>query len=107
MKIAQIAPLYEAVPPHGYGGTERVVHWLTEELVQRGAEVQLFASGDSKTSAELIPCCERALRLDSRTSGALAYHLVMIEELRRRAATFDVVHSHIDYLPFSQLRSMP
>lgn len=104
MKIAQIAPLYEAVPPTGYGGTERVVHWLTEELVRRGCDIELFASGDSQTSAHLVPACKRALRCDGRSQDGLAPHVVMIEEVLRRAKQFDVIHSHIDYLPFSQFR---
>jgi glycosyltransferase involved in cell wall biosynthesis len=104
MKVAQIAPLYEAVPPTGYGGTERVVHWLTEELVRQGADVELFASGDSRTSARLVAGCERALRHDGRSKDGLVPHMILVEEVLRRARQFDVIHSHIDYLPFSQFR---
>jgi glycosyltransferase involved in cell wall biosynthesis len=104
MKVAQIAPLYEAVPPTGYGGTERVVHWLTEELVRQRADVELFASGDSKTSARLVASCQRALRQDGRSRDGLAPHIIMMEEVLRRARQYDIIHSHIDYLPFSQFR---
>lgn len=104
MKVAQIAPLYEAVPPTGYGGTERVVHWLTEELVRQGADVELFASGDSRTSARLVAGCARALRHDGRSKDGLVPHMILVEKVLRRARKFDVIHSHIDYLPFSQFR---
>ena len=79
MKIAQIAPLIESVPPRLYGGTERIVSYLTEELVRQGHEVTLFASGDSLTSAELVPCSERALRLDPRVRDPLPYYMVMLD----------------------------
>lgn len=104
MRIAQIAPLYERVPPLLYGGTERVVSYLTEELVRQGHDVTLFASGDSITNARLVPCSERSLRLDKRVVDPLAHHFVMLEEVFRRADEFDVMHFHIDYLhyPFSQ-----
>ena len=100
MKIAQIAPLYESVPPSYYGGTERVVSYLTEELVRQGHEVTLFASGDSVTSARLVPCCERSLRLDKTSVDPLPHHLLMLERVYRMAAEFDVLHFHIDYLHF-------
>src|SRR6266545_2678267 len=100
MRIAQIAPLYESVPPQQYGGTERVVSYLTEELVRQGHEVTLFASGDSKTSAELVSCCPKSLRLNAEQDDSLIPHLIMLEEIKRRAAEFDVIHSHIDYLSF-------
>lgn len=103
MKIAQVAPLYESVPPHLYGGTERVVSYLTEELVRRGEDVTLFASGDSKTTAKLVPACERSLRL-TKAIDTLALHFVMLEEVVRRADEFDVVHFHIDYLHYSVSR---
>ena len=109
MKIAQIAPLYESVPPLAYGGTERVVHYLTEELVAMGHDVTLFASGDSKTSAELIPGCERALRLDPNCRDPLAHHMVMMDQLAKQRDRFDVFHFHIDYLHFlmSRLTRLP
>lgn len=100
MKIAQVSPLYESVPPCQYGGTERIVSYLTEELIRQGHEVTLFASGDSKTSAKLIAPCRRALRRDPECRDPLAAHIVMIEEVFRRAAEFDVIHFHIDYLHF-------
>src|SRR5689334_4598362 len=99
MRIAQLAPLYEAVPPLGYGGTERVVAGLTEELVGNGHEVVLFASGDSVTSAELVPCCPRGLRLDA-VRDPIAHHVVQLGKLVERADEFDVIHNHIDYLAF-------
>ena len=100
MRIAQVAPLYEAVPPKFYGGTERVVSYLTEELVRQGHEVTLFASGDSVTAAELVPVCPRALRLDKACVDQLALHFVLLEKVFRAAHRFDVVHFHIDYLHF-------
>ena len=98
MKIAQIAPLYESVPPKFYGGTERVVSYLTEELVRQGHEVTLFASGDSKTAAKLVRCSDMALRLNPIFLDPLPYHVIMLEEVRRRAEEFDVLHFHIDFL---------
>jgi glycosyltransferase involved in cell wall biosynthesis len=100
MKIAQIAPLIESVPPRLYGGTERIVSYLTEELVLQGHDVTLFASGDSKTSARLVPCCEQALRLDSRVREHVPYHLAMLEKVKRLAARFDVLHFHTDLVHF-------
>jgi glycosyltransferase involved in cell wall biosynthesis len=101
MKIAQVAPLYESVPPKLYGGTERVVSYLTEELVQQGHDVTLFASGDSETTAKLRPMCERALRLEGRKIiDPLAHHVRMIEVVARETEDFDIVHFHIDYLHF-------
>ncbi len=104
MKIAQVAPLYESVPPNGYGGTERVVSWLTEELVRLGHEVTLFASGDSKTSARLIPGCAAALRTNPDCHDPLAHHLLMFEQLRKHLDEFDVIHFHTDYLHYSLCR---
>jgi glycosyltransferase involved in cell wall biosynthesis len=104
MRIAQFAPLYEAVPPAGYGGTERVVSWLTEELVRQGHDVTLFASGDSHTTARLVPGCAKALRRNEACLDALAHHILMLESLRKRRAEFDVVHFHIDYLHFPLVR---
>jgi glycosyltransferase involved in cell wall biosynthesis len=104
MNIAQVAPLYETVPPLGYGGTERVVSWLTEELVRLGHNVTLFASGDSSTSARLIPGCAVSLRTNPDCNDYLAPHLLMLEQLRKRKSEFDVVHFHTDYLHFSLCR---
>ena len=104
MKIAQVAPLFESVPPRLYGGTERVVSWLTEELVRQGHEVTLFASGDSMTSAELVPCCPRALRLDPTVRDAIPHTMVMLDKVLERAGEFDVVHFHIDYFHFPHFR---
>jgi glycosyltransferase involved in cell wall biosynthesis len=99
MKIAQIAPLYERVPPQLYGGTERVVSYLTEELVRLGHEVTLFASGDSVTTARLESCCQQALRLQ-RCIDPLAHHVVMLDKVLECAHKFDVLHFHADYLHF-------
>ncbi len=101
MRIAQIAPLHEAVPPKLYGGTERVVSFLTEELVAQGHNVTLFASGDSVTSAKLESVWPRALRLDPAIRDPIAPHMVMMEMVRRQADEFDVLHFHMDYWPFS------
>src|SRR5262245_4594479 len=101
MRIAQVAPLTEAIPPKLYGGTERVVHWLTEELVALGHDVTLFASGDSQTSSKLEACWPRALRLDGSVRDANALHMAMLEQVRRRTDEFDVLHFHLDYYPFS------
>lgn len=100
MKIAQIAPLIESVPPRFYGGTERVVSYLTEALVTAGHDVTLFASADSRTSARLVPCCDIALRLNPRFKDPLPHMTIMIEEVRRRVDEFDVFHFHIDYLHY-------
>jgi glycosyltransferase involved in cell wall biosynthesis len=107
MKIAQIAPLYERVPPLLYGGTERIVSYLTEELVRQGHEVTLFASGDSHTGAALVPCSEAALRLDPLIRDPLPYHLMQMDEVGRRAAEFDVLHFHTDLVHFPLLRYLP
>jgi glycosyltransferase involved in cell wall biosynthesis len=106
MRIAQIAPLIESVPPRLYGGTERIVSYLTEELVHQGHQVTLFASGDSLTSAELVPCTERALRLDPRVRDPLPHYMVMLDQLRRRADEFDILHFHIDYLHYPLFRDL-
>jgi len=98
LRIAQIAPLYERVPPKLYGGTERIVSYLTEELVHQGHDVTLFASGDSKTSAKLVPCCDIALRLNPSVRDALPYHMIMLEQIRCRVDEFDILHFHIDIL---------
>ncbi|MDQ2804907.1 MAG: glycosyltransferase family 4 protein [Pseudomonadota bacterium] len=101
MRIAQIAPLHEAVPPKLYGGTERVVSFLTEELVALGHDVTLFASGDSETTTELEAIWPRALRLDPSIRDPIAPHMLLMEAVRRRADEFDVLHFHMDYWPFS------
>jgi glycosyltransferase involved in cell wall biosynthesis len=98
MRIAQVAPLYERVPPTFYGGTERIVSYLTEELVRQGHEVTLFASGDSRTTAKLVRCCDMALRLNPAVRDPLPYHVIMLEEVRQRLDQFDVLHFHIDLL---------
>ena len=103
MRIAQISPLNEAMPPKLYGGTERVVSWLTEELVAMGHDVTLFASGDSVTSATLAPMRDQAIRLDPTVKDPLALHYRMIEQVYRRKDEFDVLHSHLDYFPLSLL----
>ncbi len=105
MRIAQVAPLIESVPPKSYGGTERVASWLTEELVRTGHHVTLFASGESQTAAELVACSPRALRFDPNATVPDVYHLMMLDQLWQRAAEFDVVHFHIDYLHFPLFRS--
>ena len=105
MKIAQIAPLAESCPPKLYGGTERVVSFLTEELADQGHDVTLFASGDSVTAAELVPCSERALRLQPGPVDALPYHMVLLEEVARRAHEFDALHFHIDLMHAPVVRS--
>lgn len=101
MRIAQIAPLTEAIPPKLYGGTERVISWLTEELVAFGHDVTLFASGDSQTSGKLIAVWPKALRVDCEVRDAVALHMAMLELVRRQAAEFDLLHFHLDYYPFS------
>ena len=109
MRIAQLAPLAERVPPWLYGGTERVVSALTEELVRRGHEVSLFASGDSLTSAALIPVTDRALRLDPGVRDAHAYTMLELGRVFERAAEFDLIHNHLDYFawPFARLVRTP
>ncbi|MBB2791628.1 UNVERIFIED_ORG: glycosyltransferase involved in cell wall biosynthesis [Rhizobium pisi] len=104
MKIAQIAPLAESVPPKLYGGTERIVSYLAEELVAQGHEVTLFASGDSVTQARLVSCADVALRLNPAVKEHLPHQVVMLEEIRQRAHEFDVLHFHIDLLHFPLIR---
>src|ERR1700760_3576453 len=105
LRIAQVSPLYESVPPQLYGGTERIVSYLTEELVRQGHEVTLFASGDSETAAALVPCAPAALRLaavsDSSPSVAL-----QLEKIRKRAGDFDIAHFHSDFYHFPLVRSL-
>src|SRR5258708_1899491 len=109
MRIAQVAPLTEAVPPKLYGGTERVVHWLTEELVALGHEVTLFASGDSQTSAKLDATWPRALRLDGSVLDPYALHMVMLERVRQKCddEEFDFLHFHLDYFSWSLFSRQP
>lgn len=104
MRIAQVAPLYESVPPRFYGGTERIVSYLTEELVRAGHDVTLFASGDSSTTARLVPCASRGLRMDDESSDPLAEHVLMLEKVFHAADDFDVIHFHVDYLHFPMSR---
>ena len=104
MRIAQVAPLHESVPPKYYGGTERVVSYLTEELVRQGHDVTLFASGDSETRARLIPITHRALRLDRYCTDPLAHHVLLLEKVMQRWSEFDIVHFHVDYLHFPLMR---
>jgi len=106
MRIAQVSPLHESVPPRGYGGTERVVAYLTDELVRLGHDVTLFASGDSCTSARLVPIVPRSLRTDPGSIDALAHHFVMLEQIWRAADSFDLVHYHIDYVHFGHSRRL-
>jgi len=109
LRIAQIAPLYESVPPRKYGGTERVVSWLTEELVRQGHSVTLFASGDSLTTARLVPVCANSLRTDPGCQDSLAHHILMLEKVWQQRNEFDIVHFHIDYLhfPLSRQSELP
>jgi len=104
VRIAQIAPLFESVPPRGYGGTERVVSYLTDALQAARHEVTLFASGDSQTTAELCAGSPRALRLDPEHGDPMALHLILVERAFERASEFDVIHAHLDYLPFPAAR---
>lgn len=109
LKIAQVAPLYESVPPKLYGGTERVVSYLTEELVRLGHQVTLFASGDSETNARLVTCCDRSLRLNADCQDQLVHHIGMLQKVLDESDHFDVIHFHIDYLhfPLSRLMRLP
>ena len=109
MKIAQVAPLYESVPPKLYGGTERVVHYLTEELVKQGHEVTLFASGDSATSAKLISHVAEALRLNPECIDPMAHHIVQLQDVFERIDEFDIIHFHTDYIhfPFTKNHAIP
>ncbi len=109
MRIAQVAPLFESVPPKLYGGTERVVSWLTESLVSLGHDVTLFASGDSMTSARLVPACSRSLRLNRDCVDRVAHHVNMLEYVLRSKSDFDLIHFHVDYLhfPLSRREQLP
>ncbi|MGH7561361.1 MAG: glycosyltransferase family 4 protein [Gemmatimonadales bacterium] len=106
MRIAQVSPLYESVPPRLYGGTERVVSYLTEELVAQGHDVTLFASGDSRTAARLVPVCPESLRLCEGCVDQLAHHVTMLGRVARMAGEFDLIHYHIDYLHFPLSRRL-
>jgi glycosyltransferase involved in cell wall biosynthesis len=107
MRIAQVAPLQESVPPKAYGGTERVVSCLTEELVRRGHDVTLFASGDSETAARLVACSDQALRLNPAVEDFLPYEMVQLGKVSELAREFDIIHSHIDLLAFPFQRLVP
>jgi glycosyltransferase involved in cell wall biosynthesis len=107
MRIAQIAPLVESVPPRLYGGTERIVSYLTEELVRQGHDVTLFASGDSVTTAELAACSVEALRLDPSVQDAIPHYMLMLDQVRERADEFDILHFHIDLFQFPLFRDQP
>jgi glycosyltransferase involved in cell wall biosynthesis len=107
MRIAQVAPLWESVPPKRYGGTERIVSYLTEELVRLGHEVTLFASGDSVTTARLEPICDRALRLNERLLNREAPITMLKEQALGKTGNFDIIHSHLDFLGFPLARRNP
>src|SRR3954453_5239045 len=98
MRIAQLAPLAESVPPSLYGGTERVIAWLVDELVELGHDVTLFASGDSQTRARLVPACSRALRLGRPRTDPMVAAAALLSDLDERASEFDVIHCHLDWL---------
>jgi len=100
MRIAQVAPLYESVPPKLYGGTERVVSSLTEELVAQGHDVTLYASGDSVTNARLMVMCPESLRLTPNSTDYLAHHILMLDQVFSDSSNFDIIHFHIDYLHY-------
>jgi len=106
MRIAQVAPLYESVPPKYYGGTERVVSYLTEELVRQGHDVTLFASGDSETTARLVPVTHRSLRLDKHCVDQTAHHVGLLERVVELQDEFDIIHFHIGYLHFPVTRRL-
>jgi glycosyltransferase involved in cell wall biosynthesis len=107
MRIAQVAPLFESVPPKLYGGTERVVSYLTEELVRQGHEVTLFASGDSESSARLVAGCPRALWREPGCRDTLPHHVRLVELVAREADRFDVIHFHLDYVHFPAVGRLP
>ena len=107
MRIAQIAPLMESVPPRLYGGTERIVSWLTEELVRQGHDVTLFASGDSITAANLVPCTTEAIRLSETMRDYMPHTFMMADRAHRLATSFDILHFHVDMFHFPLFRTMP
>ena len=106
MKIAQIAPLMESVPPRLYGGSERVASYVTEELVAQGHDVTLFASGQSITAAKLVPCCAQPLRLNSSVKDVIPYYMLMLDKVRSMASEFDILHFHIDQFHFPVFHEM-
>jgi glycosyltransferase involved in cell wall biosynthesis len=106
MKIAQVAPLMESVPPRFYGGTERIASYLTEELVEQGHDVTLFASGDSITAANLVPCCAQALRLNPAVRDPIPYYMLLLDKVRRHAHEFDIIHFHMDQFHFPIFRDI-
>jgi glycosyltransferase involved in cell wall biosynthesis len=106
MKIAQIAPLMESIPRRLYGGSERVVSYLTEELVAQGHDVTLFASGQSITSAKLVPCCAQPLRLNPAVRDIIPYYMLMLDKVRSMASEFDILHFHIDQFQFPIFNEM-
>src|SRR5687768_1636917 len=106
MRIAQVAPLAESVPPKYYGGTERVVSYLTDELVRQGHDVTLFASGDSETTARLLPVTHRSLRLDRHAIDELAHHVLLLEKVFQAQDDFDVIHFHLGYMHFPLARRL-
>jgi glycosyltransferase involved in cell wall biosynthesis len=106
MRIAQISPLFERVPPVRYGGTERVVSFLTEELVRLGHDLTLFAAGDSRTAATLVAACQRALRTDPNCRDPLAYHVLQLEQVASLASSFDIIHFHTGYLQYPVVRRL-
>jgi glycosyltransferase involved in cell wall biosynthesis len=107
LAIGLVAPLYESVPPKLYGGTERIVSYLTEELVAQGHDVTLFAAGDSQTSARLVPGSARSLRLDEACENPLAHHIVLLERVMRESHRFDLIHFHCDFIHFPLSRRLP
>src|SRR5262245_36278135 len=107
LRIAQVAPLFESVPPRLYGGTEWVVSWLTEELVGLGHDVTLFASGDSRTSCRLVPVCPVSLWRDPEVRETLPQHVRMLELVLRNSSRLDVVHFHCDYIHFPLVGLLP
>src|SRR5271168_3957086 len=107
MRIAQVAPLFESVPPKLYGGTERVVSYLTEELVRQGHDVTLFASGDSETTARLVAGSPQALWREPSCRDPLPHHVRLVELVARQAKRFDVIHFHLDYVHFPAVSRLP
>lgn len=106
MRIAQVAPLFESVPPSRYGGTERVVAYLTDELVRRGHEVTLYASGDSRTSAELVPLVPKALRLEGAYTNATVFETIQLESVLREARRYDIIHFHTSHVHYPATRRL-
>ena len=107
MKIAQVSPVFESVPPRGYGGTERVISYLTEELVRMGHEVTLFATGDSQTAARLIPIAPHSIRAKPGRPDWMAYQSISMDLVLSMAHEFDLIHFHTDHLHFPLLRTLP